>query len=175
MNQQIVFFEWPSCAGKSTAVSALLWEYPNIFHINKDKVKWLISNYSSDNPLHIKILHKMLLSMTQIALDNWLSVFLEWQKLLATDILNYTNNSNIQVNYINIEAPFEVLKKRFDQRVIECEEKWIKISNKSVEWLKNRYNIYQSEKYSEWINIDTSILSEEEVVDKIKKYIWINS
>lgn len=173
MIQQVTFFEWPSCAGKSTAVDTLLWKYPNIFHINKDKVKWLISDYSSKNEIHRDTLKQMLLWMAKIAIDNWLSVFLEWQKQIVSEILNYTKNKNLNIGYVNLEAPLVVLENRFQDRLIECENKWIKISNTSVEWLRRRYDIYQAEKIEKWITLDTDLLTKEEVVNEIEKYLWI--
>ena len=174
MKQTIIFFEWPSCAGKSTAVNTLLSKHPNVFHINKDKIKWLISDYSSKNESYREILKNMLLEMTKIAIDNGLSVILEGQKEISDEISEYTKNKNIDIKYIHLEAPFDILEQRFQSRIIECEKKWIKISNTSVEWLKNRFNIYQNEKYDIWITLDTSILSEEEVIKQIEKYIWEN-
>lgn len=168
MKQQIIFIQWPSTAGKSTAVESILENRKRFFHINKDRIKWFISDYSSENVRDRIMLQDMLLSMINISLEKWLSLIVEWQHELIEKI---SKSENIEIKYINIEAPLSVLKYRFHKR-LESVSRWLwKVSNKSEDKLVEIYEKYKKNKFIDWITIDTDKLSKEEVVKEIEMYI----
>lgn len=173
MKQQIVFFEWPSNAGKSTAVGTLLEKYGNFFHINMDRIKWSISDYSNKNPKHKEMLQEMIQSMALIALDKWMSLIIESQRQLINTILNLPQSEKFDIKYINIEAPLSLLKERFQERVENAKREGRKLGNTSEDKLIEIYNNYQDNKFTQWITLDTHKLSEEKVVVEIEKYLWI--
>jgi hypothetical protein len=171
MKQQIIFIEGPSTAWKSTAVGTILNKYDRFFHINKDKIKWLISDYQNRVDWDREMLGVILLSMCEHALNNWLSLIIEWQRELEKSILELSEWKNINVKYINIEAPLELLKQRLIERVEESRKLWIKLWNTSADKLVILYNLYLENKYIQWITLDTSILNKEEVVQKIENHL----
>jgi thymidylate kinase len=170
MKQHVIFFEWPSNAGKSTAVKTLLEKHGRFFHLNMDKIKWLISDYSNKNKWDKIMLRNMIHSMAKIALDEWFSLIIESQKQLV-DVIKKSSN-NIDVKCINIEAPLDTLKSRFRLRVEWARKEGRKLGNTSEDRLVDIYNDYNKNKFTEWITLDTSKLSKEEVVREIETYIW---
>lgn len=171
MNQKIVFFEWASCAGKTTIVDSLLSRHPNVFHVSKDQIKWLISNYSGKNQQHSKVLEKMLLDLTKTAIEDGFSVFIESQKKLISDILSFTEDKNVDIKYVNIEAPYNILLDRFRTRIKKAKLEWTNISNTSEEWFIERYNNYEEWKFIDGITLDTDKLSLDEAINRVEKYI----
>lgn len=168
MKQQIIFIQWPSTAGKSTAVETILENRKRFFHINKDRIKWFISDYSNKNIWDKIMLNNMMLSMVTIALKRWLSLIIESQN----GLIDYISKlEDVEVKYINIEAPLDILKYRFNKR-LESVRKWVgKVSNKSEDKLVEIYKNYKKNKFVDWITINTNELSKEEVVREIEKYI----
>lgn len=172
MKQQIIYISGPSNAGKSTAVSGLMKKYPRFFHIHIDRIKWLISDYSNTNTEDYMMLQQMLGTIAKIALDKGLSLFVEWRKSLQDMIFSMSEGKGIEAKYVNIEAPLSVLKERFFERVENAQREGRRLGNTSVEKLIALYDEYQHDKTSTWITLDTSILSGEEVVAEIEKYMW---
>lgn len=172
MTQRAIFIYWPSCAWKSTVVKHILEKSSNMFHISIDRIKWLISDYSNQNKLYINTLHEMVLSLAKISLDNWMDIIVEWKSPYIYDKLDlYINSLNIDIFEINIEAPFEVIKERFFQRMKEVEETWWRVWNKSIDKCKEIFDEYLNSKKKNILTLDTSILSEDETTFEINKLI----
>ncbi len=173
MKQRVVFFEWPSCAGKSTAVDTLFRKVRNTFRINKDTIKRLISDYSHSNEKHHEMLEQVLKNMCETALNNWMSLFIESQKQLTNHILEYSKNKDISFFYINIEAPLDILKERFEEKRKNLEKRWIIVSYWYDDLLLDIFHKYHENKFLNWITIDTSKLDEKQVISEIEKYLEI--
>lgn len=171
MNKKVIFIKWPSCAWKSTIVKSILEKHEELFHINKDRIKWLISNYSNQNQHHLSMLDDMLVSMTKIALNNWMNVIIEWQSKLYTLLESYLSENDIEILLIYIEAPYDILEKRFYERLRDVELNWWRVANKSIDRFREIYDEYISEKKENILTLDTSILSKDEAINKAIKYI----
>ena len=59
---------------------------------------------------------------------------------------------------VNIEAPFDVIKERFEERVENAELKGWKVSNKSLRRFKKLYNLHEENKNKKAHTFDSSIL-----------------
>lgn len=172
MTQKIIFIYWPSCAWKSTFIKRLLESSKNMFFVSRDRIKWLISDYDRTNTLHFNTLTSMLISMIKIALNNWLDVIVEWKNdLFLNELRWYLASEKVKIYEINIEATYSVIKERFQQRLVNVEKTWWKLSNTSEDRLLEMYNEYMKFKKKDILTIDTSIFSEEEVFKKGKEYI----
>ena len=72
----------------------------------------------------------------------------------------------IKTTYVNIEAPLDVLKERFQERLKVSQERGTKLSFTDDEGYMKRYNAYTAIK-GDAPTFDTSILLPDEVSEKI--------
>lgn len=88
----------------------------------------------------------------------------------TTFSLNYhEQNIDVEVIEINLEADYDVLLRRFDERVAYAlTNPESRISNISKERFKELYDTYEQEKNLQAATIRTDILSPEEVIERVK-------
>lgn len=72
---------------------------------------------------------------------------------------------------INIEAPFEVVSHRFEERLRISKEQNKKVAVTTEEGMRKRYEVYQQEKHTELPTFDSSKTTPEEIVVAIKDLI----
>jgi hypothetical protein len=77
-----------------------------------------------------------------------MSLLIETQKQLTEYISKYSN-ANIAIKYINIEAPLNVLKERFEQRKVQLSKKGIDLNYSYDGLLLDIYNNYHENKFIE--------------------------
>lgn len=164
MNQKIIFIEWPSCAGKSTLTKSIIDNNSNFFHISKDKIKWLISDYSRENKTYIKLLQDILEDMAIKALSSWMNLIIESREKLEKII-----KWDYEIYHISIEADFKDLEQRLKERVLDSGNTWVKLSNSWTKRLKEIYNIHDQRK-KKWLILNSSSLSKKEIYEEAKKY-----
>lgn len=121
------------------------------------------------------MLEKMFINMCEVSLDAWMSLFVESQKHLVDNILEVSNSRDVDIKYVNIEAPLEVLIKRFSQRKQDLQKIWIDLPYSYEDKLLGIYYDYKNSKISDALTLDTSLLSKQEVVDEIEKYLGYKS
>jgi shikimate kinase len=175
MKKYILILNGPMCAGKST-VTKLLMQRDGIFRGGYDALKWLISNYSADNDQHRKIAKEVVFSATTKAVDLGLSLvidggFADYREKYKT----LAEKHNFLYLSVNIEAPIEILEKRFLDRVASAKANDSKtISVTTLDGFHSRYQWYiNGNKDLDGIVFDSGKLTSEEILAKID--IIINS
>lgn len=163
--QKIIFIEWPSCSWKSTLVEKIMENNPWFFRVNKDKIKFFISNYNRDNKIHRKLTTSLTKTMAKEALNAWLSLVVEARSKLYEDLRHFP----VSVYFIDIECDFEDLKLRLKKRVKDADIDGTKLSNKSEERLLEIYNKHK-EKTKLGIILNSSNMTEEEIYEEVKLY-----
>lgn len=161
------------CVGKST-VTKLLMQHENIFRGSYDAVKWLISNYSADNENHRKISKKVIFSAITTAVESDLSVVVDGGFADYRDkYKELAQKFNFHYVSVNIEAPIEILEKRFLERVDTATQTNSKtISVTTLEGFHSRYQWYlNTNKDSSGITFDSSKMSAEEIVTEIMNLV----
>jgi predicted kinase len=166
---KFVFVNGSSCSGKSTVIERVMAERENVFHLSYDRLKWSFSKYTPQaqfqdvQALQLAALRAICeMKKYDIICDSGL--YREWRETLFATARSY----GFEVVGINIEAEYDVLAKRFDERVANAmanPEK--KISNRSKERFKELYDTYQNEKNTE----ATVFRSDEQTPDEIAKQV----
>lgn len=167
-----IFLYWSSCAWKSTLVKSMLEKSSNMFHLNIDKIKWLISDYNNQNNSYLNTLDEMLVSLAKTAIKNEMNIIYEWKSpYIFNKLESFLKELDIKVYQINLEAPLEILKERFLQRLKDVEINWWKVSNKSLDRFIEIYNEYIDTKKEDILTLDSSILSKEEMILELEKLV----
>lgn len=173
MNKYILVLNGPMCAGKST-ITRLLMQKAGLFRGSYDAVKWLISNYSADNENHRKTAKKVIFSAISTAVESGLSIIIDGGFADYRDAYRkLAQEFNFRYISVNIEAPIEILEKRFLERVdsaIQANSKTISVT--TLEGFHSRYQWYlHTNKDPEGTILDSSKLSQEEILLEIEKMI----
>lgn len=170
----LVIINGPLCSGKSTVAKLLSENKSDIFHISGDKIKWFISDYSSEKYTKTGIINRLLLSLVSQAAKEGLLIVIEGNIALlkeSEEYLKIAEDNNMNFYQCNIEAPYDILLKRFNQRVIGALESKIKISAKTEDDMKSRYDSYQELKNKNVQLFDSSKMSPQQIVKEIEKNI----
>ncbi len=109
----------PMCAGKTTLINKLFESYDGIFKGSNDYIKWLISNCGLNK---YKILNNtMTLKLTEVALEHGLSAMIDGNSHIlaemSSDYKSLAERYSVPIYEVNIEAPYNVLLMRFNERV----------------------------------------------------------
>lgn len=145
-----------------------------LFYLSYDSLKWSFSRYSPDKQ------YKDVLNVVFAVAD---AVFKMRYDIIA-DALLYKERRNklidsakrkgYDVIEINLEADYDVLEKRFDERVARAMKTPVqerKISNLSKGRFNELHNIFHSEKSNQAITLKTDTKSIEEISQKIIKLL----
>ncbi len=172
MKQFILVLNGPMCAGKSTVTNLIL-EQDGIFRASYDLIKRSISNYSADNKAHREMAKKISFSTMQAALQSGLAIIIdggfedyrEKYKELANDFgCKYVS--------VNIEAPVDILEKRFIERVESAKNTGRILSVVTLEGFYSRYDWYiNKNKDLDAVTFNSSVLSPEEIAKEIMKLV----
>ncbi len=170
---KLIILNGSSCSGKSSIVKILMKSNKNLFHLHYDSIKWFFSNYSRDEQFQDVqiILRSIARSVFEMDKYNVICDSGLYQENRQT-LINIAKEFNYEVVEINLESDFDVLLKRFNERVesaLKVPEKDRRISNLSTDRFKELYEIYNSEKNSDAIIFRTDIESPEEISEKINK------
>jgi len=175
MKKFILMLNGPMCAGKSTTGELLLNEIKNSFRVSSDKIKWLISNYSKDE--HSELAYRLTLTLANSAFHEGLSLIIDSNtysaKLAALNYKELAKSEKAKFLIVNIEAPIEVLTKRFKERLISAKESNSKISVTTIERMLEIYQKYIEDKDENNFTFDSSVLKPEEICKKITELINI--
>ncbi len=160
-----------SCAGKSTIVDQILTHKERYFRLSYDALKWLFSqyrpttHYNDVSTLVGAVLERVSTMEYNIVCDGGLHR--EWRESLFSIV----RPRGYEVVEINIEAAYDVLLKRFDERVADAlVNKSKRISNTSVERFKELFDTYEAEKNPSAITFRTDSESIDEIVRKVLAY-----
>lgn len=172
MNQFILIVNGPVCSGKTSTVTAIMGKYKKVFNLQQNKIKWLISDYTPDRDR--KAVQESLLLVGERMLENGMSLILEGGSVTQGEmnkaLETIGEKHGIKTTYVNIEAPLDVLKERFQERLKVSAERGTKVSFTDDEGYMKRYNAYTAIK-GDAPTFDTSVLLPEEVSEKIMQLV----
>lgn len=157
-----------SCSGKSTMVQKILESKAKYYQLSYDSLKWSFSQYKSDT--HYDDVRKLVRAVAKGVCDMEYNIVCDSALYQETReaLLNIPKEHGYEIIEINLEAEYEVLAQRFDERVAGAlANKSIKISNTSKERFKEIYDIYQAEKNRHAITFRTDIESIDTVTEKV--------
>ncbi len=169
---KIIILNGSSCSGKSSIIKNLMKSKENLFHLHYDSLKWLFSKYQRES--HYKDVQRIVLAIAREVFDMGYDIISDSSltRDFRNQLIDLAKNNNYEVIEINLEADFDILLKRFNERVesaLKVPEKDRRISNLSVDRFKELYDIYNQEKNSEAIVFRTDLESPEEISEKINK------
>ncbi len=144
----------------------------NLFHLHYDSLKWFFSNYSKDK--QYKDVQRIIFAIANEVFDMKYDIISDssLNRDFRNQLIDLAKNNNYEVIEINLEADFNILLKRFNERVesaIKVPEKDRRISNLSVDRFKELYDIYNKEKNPDAIIFRADKESPEEIAEKINK------
>lgn len=163
----------PSCGGKSSVVELLISKHENLFRVSQDKIKWLISRYDKDK--HTEIVYSFLVNLAKDAISKGFSLLVEGGNVMKNkgkDFRLMAKRNKMDFFEFNIEAPFDIAKERFKERVKNAKLKGWKVSNKSLRRFKELYNLHEEKKNKKAPIFDSSVLSVKEIVNKIEGIVF---
>ena len=167
---KLIILNGASCSGKSTIVKRIMKERDNLFLLHYDSLKWLFSQYSNEK--HYDDVQKVMLTVAGKIFQMKYDVICDsgLRKISRDNLIDVANKYKYEIIEINLDADYEVLAKRFDERVkrvMSVPEKDRRISNMSMDRFKELYDMFQSEKNKEAIEFNTDTQTEEEISESI--------
>lgn len=173
MNQFILIINGPIVSGKTWAVNVIMDNYKKIFRLSANKIKFLISDYTPDRDR--KLVQECLMSIADKLLENGMSLITEGGSVKQGDLNKSLEDlgkkHGIKVIYVNIEAPLDILKQRFADRLKTSQERGSKLSVTDEKGFVERYDAYMKLKDANWPTFDSSVLSPEEIASGIMKLV----
>jgi chloramphenicol 3-O-phosphotransferase len=167
--QKLVFLYGPSCSGKSTLANVIM-ERANFFHVKRDTLKWMISDYHRDNKNQTELLEAVMLQMIEEGIKRGFNILIEGLAMENFEKENALYSSHCTVLPIKMIADKKTLEKRFHERVKSAQNLERKISNLSLDvfWeLYKKFNIDLGYGFT----IDTSHLTQEELAQRINEIL----
>ena len=168
-NQFVLIVHGTRDSGANEVVGILNKTLKKVFFVASNRIKFLISDYTPDRDR--KLVQEIAVMISEKALDNDLSVIVEGgsieQKKLNQKITDLANTRNIKVVTVNIEAPIEMMKQKFFERIEEAKATGKKISVTNEEELMERINAYFDFKDENNPTFDSSKESVEDIAKKI--------
>lgn len=165
---KLIFLNGSSCAGKSTTVKNIMAKKDKLYQLSYDSQKWQFSQYTREKyskdvfTLVREILKAVCAMRYQIIADCGL-----WKEDRES-LIAIAKEHGYEVIEINLEAPYDVLAKRFDERVANALAKpGSRIANTSTERFKEIYDIYEAEKNPNALTLFTDKEENEKIIEKI--------
>jgi hypothetical protein len=170
--QFFLILNGPSCGGKSSVADVIKSKVPKLFNAKQDTIKWLISDYASQK--YTEALEEMIHNMIKIALHHKLSVIKEGMRDSVDDLKKIATKAKVPIFFANISPPKETLDARFKIR-IEAKKHGAKIGNTNTKRFYELKKFYEDTKVETPLEFNNSLLSSEEIANKIMDYIENNT
>ncbi len=155
--------------GKSWTIDSIMKQYKQVFRLSPNKIKFLISDYTPDRDR--TVVHESVMLIAEKMLTHGMSLILEggsvMQGKLNDTLKELAQKHGLKVTIVNLEAPFPVLKKRFDDRVFTSIGRGTKLSVTDEAGLLERYNAYLAIKDEAIQTFDSSTKSPAEIAKEI--------
>lgn len=169
---KLILVNGSTCAGKSTLVKAVLKQRERLYYLSFDALKWGFSQY---NPkVHGSDVITVMVAVAE-------SVFALKYDIICDSVMIREHREHLislgkkhgyDIVEINIEASYDVLLKRFDERVARAKtDPTIRISNLSRERFHELYETYEAGKNPSAPTIHTDVQSVEENIVAVLKLI----
>jgi predicted kinase len=176
MKKFILVLNGPMCAGKSTITKTFM-QREGVFRGSYDAIKWLLSNYSSENSYHKDSAKEIIFSAISKAVELGFSVvidggFGDYRKRYK-DLAQEHEYAYVSVN---IEADEDVLKERFLARVESAKiDNGKKLSVTTLDGFQKRYDEYaNNNKDVDAVTFNSGVLPMKEIVAQIDNLIDTN-
>jgi len=144
MNQFILIINGPMVGGKTSAVESIMNQYKKVFRLSANKIKFLISDYTPDRDR--PLVHECVILIADKMLESGMSLLMEggsvMQGNLNENLKKLGKKYGIKVTTVNLEAPLPILKKRFEERVLNSITRGSKISVTDEADFMKRYDAY---------------------------------
>lgn len=169
---KLILINGSSCAGKSTLVKAVLKQRDRLYHLSYDALKWGFSRYTPK--IHgddvVTVMFSVVETLFALKYDIICDSILIREH--REQLMALANKNQYEIIEINIEANYDVLLKRFDERVARAKaDPTIRISNLSHERFRELYDMYEDGKNPSVPTIRTDEHSVEENIAAILKLI----
>ena len=172
MSQFTLFVNGPVCSGKTSTIDEIMSKYKKVFRLSQNKIKWLISDYTPDRDR--AVVQKSLLLVAEEMLKNGMSLILEGgsvtQGSMNQALEEISKKYGVKTVYVNIEAPMDVLKARFADRVKDSIERGTRLSFTDDAGYMQRYDAYMAIKGNDPV-LDSGTYSAEEIAKQIMTII----
>ncbi len=169
---KLIMLNGSSCSGKSTIIKSLMNSKEGLFHLHYDSLKWSFSKYSREK--HYKDVERIILIVAKEVFNMNYNVISDSSltRVFREKLIELAKQNKYKVIEINLEVDFDILLKRFNERVksaLKVSEKDRRISNLSVDRFKELFDIFNKEKNPEAITFRTDKENPEEIAKKISK------
>lgn len=165
---KFIMFNGCSCSGKSTQVQKIIENKENYYQLSYDSLKWSFSQYRPDT--HFDDVSKLVRTVAESICEMEYNIVCDSALHQETRdvLLKIPKEHGYEIIEINLEADYEILAQRFDERVAGALANQSKrISNTSKERFKEIYDIYQAEKNPHAIMFRTDTETIDSVVEKV--------
>lgn len=169
---KLIIINGSSCSGKSSIVKSLMNSRENLFLLHYDSLKWSFSKYSREEKYKDvqKVMQSVALTVFEmgkydVICDSGL------YRVSRQNLIDIAKKLEYEIIEINLEADFNILLQRFNERVesaLKVSSKDRRISNLSVDRFKELFDIYNKEKNELAISFYSDKESSEEIAEKIK-------
>ena len=142
------------------------------YQLSYDSQKWLFSKY--DRNIHFQDVRKIIRSLAETVCEMQYNIVCDsaLYKDVREKLLEIPRKYGYEIIEINLEADYETLLNRFNERLAEVStNKTLKVANISEVRFKEIYDIYESEKNPLAISIRTDGRNIEETGDNVLKLL----
>jgi predicted kinase len=156
-----------STSGKSTIVTEVLKVKDDYVKLSYDSLKRLFSKYVPNRDY--EKVTDMLLALARYVVSKRYNIVSDGglYRERREKMLDMARAEGYEIIEVNLEASYDVLEKRFDERVKNAETAIVKPTNLSKERFKELHDTYHQEKNSNALVFRTDELSPEDVTKKV--------
>lgn len=158
----------PSCVGKSTLVKRILDEKPRYYKVSYDALKWGFSQYKPDD--HFDDVRALVRALAEAVCKIEYNIVCDSGMHLATreQLFEIARRYNYEVIEINLEADYEVLLQRFNERIAAAAlNPEARVANKNPSRHRELFDIYQKEKSPGVLTFRTDLMSVDEIAAQV--------
>ena len=145
-------------------------EKDGLFHLGYDSLKWSFSKYTKEK--YYEDVQKVILAVAETIFKIGYDVLSDssLKKFSREKLIDLAKKYNYEVIEVNLVADYEILAKRFDERVARAKaDPERKISNLSKERHKEIVEMFHEEKNPDAIIFRTDTQTEKEISENILK------
>jgi len=168
---KLIIFNGASCSGKSTIIKNILKQKEHYFHLSYDSLKWQFSQYASGK--YYEDIHKVRISILRAVCELKYDVITEAvHKISRQKHIDIATEYGYEILEINLEADYEILSKRFDERVASASANpKSRMANFSKEKFQQTFETFQREKNPLAITFRTDTQSIEDITADVIKLL----
>jgi predicted kinase len=175
MKQFVVLIYGPPCSGKSATVECLMAKHSGLFRVCADRIKWFASGYAGGG--YRKEVANVVLGVARSAFFQGLPLVVEANTTILKSMWpkyrELVEKHDAAFLEINLEAPFELLAARLEQRIACSMSRGNKITLKDPADLRRRYDDYLAYKKPRIPTFDSSVLSVDDVAVEIEAMVGL--